>query len=64
MLNVMKAPLKTELAKKIWREYNSGTSAGVNMTPKRLIEPKTADSFASKLISGLSFLNEFADLTR
>ena len=54
MPNVTKAPLNTEFAKKICNAYNEGTSAGVKITPKRLIEPKIAEHLANKLILGNS----------
>ena len=64
MPNVIKAPLNTEFAKKICKEQSAGTSAGVKTTPRRLIEPKNADSFANKLIFGNSAEKTLAALTK
>ena len=62
MPKVNKAQLNTELAKKIWREYKEGTSAGVKTTPSKLIDPHAADILAIILILGLSFEKNSAAL--
>ena len=56
MLKVTKEQLNTEFANKIWRKYNEGTSAGVKMTPSKLIDPIAAEILAKIVTFGLSLL--------